>query len=434
VKFVFKTYGFDAARGEARFVYGFEDGREFVETVNFGGAAAVEGFSLAEWEVFDRALFLAFILAGTSYWKAFPTTEVVVPRYIDEWQAEFFSRVYQEGMSQFANENGLGRGDLARFKADGARVELAEEDMRFEAAGILAMESGGKDSLLMTELLERAGRDYTAWYLSGGEGYYPKVLEKLKGELVVATRRIDRMGLEKATAEGGLNGHVPVSYINMALAVVQAILLRKSEVVAGIGREGGEAHAQIGDLAVNHQWSKSWAAEEMLARYVREYITPDVRVGSPLRGLTELYIAELFSRFCWGRFGREFSSCNVANYRQGADNARLTWCGKCPKCANAYLLFAPFVGAGELQGLFGGRDLFRDAELETVFKGLLGVEGVMKPLECVGEVAELRWGYGMVDFGAGYGRLGFGVPGAEFDYRARGAGQDWALGLTAGGV
>ena len=93
--------------------------------------------------------------------------------------------------------------------------------------------------------------------------------------------------------------------------------------------------------------------EQLFAHYVRQYVSPDIAVGSLLRGYSELKIAQLFVDHGWGRFGHAFSSCNRANYQQGADNTHLSWCGDCPKCANSYLLFAPFIPAEELQQLFG---------------------------------------------------------------------------------
>jgi hypothetical protein len=40
-----------------------------------------------------------------------------------------------------------------------------------------------------------------------------------------------------------------------------------------------------------------------------------------------------------------------------------------------------------------GRDLFKDPELTETFKGLLGLDGVMKPFECIASIDELRWAY-----------------------------------------
>ena len=49
------------------------------------------------------------------------------------------------------------------------------------------------------------------------------------------------------------------------------------------------------------------------------------------------------------------------------------------------------------------------------FKGLLGVDGVTKPFECVGSIDELRTAYHHRQ--PDYGKLPFDVPPGNFDYR-----------------
>lgn len=407
--FIFRAFEFDQETGTASFRYGFSDGHQFTERVSFRSKSDYDKDAL------DQALFLAFILIGTSYFKTFPTSEVRFEQgVIDEWQADFLNRVYQEGLSQFAFENNLERRDLAHFEASGD----AKTAVSYSGEGAISLQSGGKDSLLVASLLEKASRQFDALYISSSNTY-PAVLDEVgSDELVVIRRIIDRDALVVASEEGGLNGHVPVTYIVLSLAVVQAILLGKSEVLAAIGHEGEEPHAWIDDLPVNHQWSKTWSAEQAFAEYVRRYISSDIHVGSPLRQYNELRIAELFVEHVWEKFGHRFSSCNVANYGQGAGNATLTWCGNCPKCANSYLLFAPFVAASELQEVFGGEDLFEKTSLTETFKGLLGIDGIMKPFECVGEVEELRLAYHMALSKGGYVELPFEVPTSSFDMSA----------------
>jgi hypothetical protein len=274
------------------------------------------------------------------------------------------------------------------------------------------LESGGKDSLLTAVLLEKAALTFTAWFLSSNSDY-PKVLGDLPGDLVVATRQLDLAALNSARLAGGLNGHVPVTYITQSLALIQAILLGKNQILTSIGQEGIEPNAFLGDLAINHQWSKTKPAQRQLARYVKNYISPDFELSSPLEKMNELEIAKLFNQLAWRRFGQEFSSCNRANYRQNNVARQLKWCGDCPKCANTFLLFAPFRPASELKALFGGQDLFTKPSLTEIFKGLVGVDGVPKPFECVGERDELRAAYHQVKPSQGYGRLPFVVPVAK---------------------
>ncbi|MDD3036126.1 MAG: hypothetical protein PHO93_04360, partial [Candidatus Saccharimonadaceae bacterium] len=161
--------------------------------------------------------------------------------------------------------------------------------------------------------------------------------------------------------------------------------------------------------------------------YVARYISPKIRIGSPLRLYSELRIAQLFAERSWGDFGYDFSSCNIANYRQGNDNTDLRWCGECPKCANSYLLFAPFLAAEELKAIFDGQDLFEKPNLTNTFKGLLGIDGISKPFECVGETDELRLAYRLSQSKGGYGVLPFDVPESKFDYQKTYPAQEWAV-------
>lgn len=415
-KFTFKNFEFDYSQSIAKFHYEFDNGYGFAEEVRFQS-----GFD-CDHELMRRALFLAFILIGTSYYKAFPEPVVNMSFDIDEWQTKFFNTVYQEGLSQFAFENELRREDLAHFKVTSP---ISEKPVAYDGKGILALQSGGKDSLLLTTLLSEKGLNFTPWFVSSSDKY-PEILDELGQAPAICTRLIDFENLKKAAENGAKNGHVPITYIIQSLAVIQAILLGKNQIVTSIGQEGVEPHTKIGDLPVMHQWSKTWAAEKEFSEYVTRYISPDIKIGSPLRQFSELRVAELFVKHSWKKFGQEFSSCNIANYRQGNDNSKLSWCTECPKCANSYLLFAPFVPSAELKNIFSGKDLFLDHALEFTFKGLLGIDSIPKPFECVGETGELRLAYKMAMKKDGFSKLPFDVPDSTFDYTQTYPVQEWA--------
>lgn len=403
-QFIFDAYTFDTNTGEAVFTYHFDQGPSFAERVQFTVNQTPDT------AVLDRALSLAFLLIGTSYYKTFPTPDVrVVHQGIDDWQAGFLNKVYQEGLGQFAYENGLTRAGLAQFKTVGE----ARTAVPYGAKGVISLQSGGKDSLLVATLLQEKSADFSSLYISSGQ-QYPAVIDTIGQPVRMIRRHIDKDALRQAVEDGGKNGHVPVTFIVMAIALVQAVLDGKNTILTAIGHEGEEPHVYIDDLAVTHQWSKTWGAEQLFAEYVARYVSPDIQIGSPLRQYSELRIAELFTEKSWSTYGHRFSSCNVANYKQGANNTELTWCGKCPKCANSYILFAPFLPADELQSIFDGKDLFGDLLLEDTFKGLLGIDDVIKPFECVGEVDELRAAYHTA-INRGYTPLPFAVPASTFD-------------------
>lgn len=150
---MFENYEFEPTTATARFRYSFDSGAAFSEELTFG---AVEG-RLYNADVMDRVLFLAFILIGISYYKTAPTRKVALRAgSLDAWQADFFSMVYQEGLSQFAFENSLTRNDLAHFESVGSSTMAVP----YDGDGIVSLQSGGKDSLLVARMLEEAGREF----------------------------------------------------------------------------------------------------------------------------------------------------------------------------------------------------------------------------------------------------------------------------------
>ncbi len=389
--FTFLDYQFDKASATATFRYQGKNNIFFTEKASFAPAEVDYNQS-----VLDAALFFAFIVIGTSYYKVAPTTSVNIPKALSADQAAFFNKIYQEGLGQFAFENHLTRADLVKFESSDSTI--ASPGVTNVLPHPLVLVSGGKDSLLVYEML--ADKSPRAAYITSSD-YIPEILDDFSP--IVIRRFVDVPNLKAA---GGLNGHVPVTLINESLACIQAILTGCDRIILGIGREGIEPHAYIDDLPVNHQWSKTAEAQDLLKDYIPRHITTSIKLDEILADFSELDIARQFAEKCWQKYGHSFSSCNVANYKQNADNRKLKWCGNCAKCANSYLLFAPFVPYEEQLKLFG-RDLFSDPSLAETFKGLLGVDNVMKPFECVASIAELRWAY--AHRLPGYGKLPFDI-------------------------
>lgn len=419
--FIFEGYNFDESAGIASFSYCFDNERRFIEQVQFD---VIDHYDKA---TLNRALWLGFLVLGTSYYKCFPTPNVDFnERKLSPLDVELLDGAYHDGLSQFVFENGLTPEILPIFSANSK--DAAEN---YRGKGILLLQSGGKDSLLLAEMLKSSGYQFETIYISSSDSY-PSVIKTIQDRPPrVIKRMIDRQAVAAAIKDGGLNGHVPVTYISYALALIDAILHGENIVLGAVGREGAEAHEHIDDFAINHQWSKTWEAEQLLARFVAGRISSTIRIGSPLRAYSELRIAEMFVEYCWGKYGHVFSSCNVANYAQGQANKELKWCGECPKCANSFLLFAPFIEPAELTSLFDGKNLIKDLNLADTFKGLLGIDNVMKPFECVGETRELRLAYHMARdrYGADVYSLPFDVAVSDFDYRALGPRQDGLIPL-----
>ena len=228
--FEFVNYDFDEKSLRAHFHYRggpVENPLNFEEIVEFSDRAQNYDKS-----TLDCALFLAFIIIGTSCYKAFPTSKVAPLKNFMAFEehANFFNAIYQDGLSQFAYENHLTRSDLAHFPF-APHIGDIFYDEPYTGSGKLVLQSGGKDSLLTAALLNESSEPWTALYISSSD-HYPEILNELGADkLQIIKRTIDRDNLKKAQALGGKNGHVPVTYINVAIALIQAILNNQNEII-----------------------------------------------------------------------------------------------------------------------------------------------------------------------------------------------------------
>lgn len=130
-------------------------------------------------------------------------------------------------------ENDLQLSDVATFEAG----ESEQSVSNYSGDGIIALQSGGKDSLLLATLLEEKDIQYTPWYIQYSQSH-PHVLDELKYPLKTVRRSVDIEALKQAQADGGLNGHIPITYIVLSFALIEAILFGKNTVLAAIGAEG----------------------------------------------------------------------------------------------------------------------------------------------------------------------------------------------------
>jgi hypothetical protein len=203
---------------------------------------------------------------------------------------------------------------------------------------------------------------------------------------VRAERQLDPQVLRSGEL-GFLNGHVPVTGIISALAVLAAVLDGRDAVVMSNEWSSSAATLSVGDRAVNHQWSKSLAFESAFRVVLAQAGGPGVDYFSRLRPYTELWIAERFAALT--RYHRAFQSCNRGFH---IDPARRLdhWCGECDKCCFVDLVLAPFVDAAALAAIFPTGEPLDDPGLLPRFEALVDTSGDAKPWECVGDAGESR--------------------------------------------
>jgi UDP-N-acetyl-alpha-D-muramoyl-L-alanyl-L-glutamate epimerase len=390
---VFRYEGFsaDAERGLLTCQYSL-DGREFAERVSLEPGP---GWDTAAAQAAAR---LVYLLAGVSYYKtAAPLVIDLGDEALTEREAAFLREFYLSGLGEYAYRNGLDLSDLTfHFIPAAAATEAAprrhpsHSPLLGEGLRPLVPFGGGIDSIVTVEGVRQRTPDIALFVVSRPGDRFAAIEKPaaVSGLPVIrAGREIDPQLLRSAEL-GFLNGHVPVTGIISAIAVLAATLNDRDAVVMSNEWSASVPTLEQDGQQVNHQWSKSEAFE----RSFRELLA--VQPGLPdyfsaLRDRTELWVGERFAQLT--QYHATFRSCNRAFH---IDTARRLghWCGQCDKCCFIDLILSPFMSADQLKAVFaadgGGGEPLDHPELKPKFQTLLGAG--TKPFECVGEVNECR--------------------------------------------
>jgi hypothetical protein len=378
--FRYLGYAMDAERGVLSCRYEL-DGREFTERVTLApGPRWHTGAARA-------AARLVFLLAGVSYYKtAAPPVIDFGATALTDTELAFLRQFYLQGLGEFAYRNNL---DLTPFRLEAHRAQDEAPAQSAAPSGrrVLVPFGGGIDSIVTVEQV-RQRADVALFIVNRPADRFdaieqPAVVTGLP--VVRAEREIDPQLLRSAEL-GFLNGHVPVTGILSAIAVLAAVLEDRDAVVMS-----NEWSASVPTLVhagrpVNHQFAKSEEFEAAFRDVLAGGPAPLPEYFSWLRDRTELWVARVFAGLA-PYFGA-FRSCNKAFYSERA--RRLThWCGQCDKCAFIDLILAPFLPAGTLRQIFAATgEPLASPGLAGKFRSLLGAGA--KPFECVGEVTECR--------------------------------------------
>ncbi|QEE61834.1 hypothetical protein FVA74_09835 [Salinibacterium sp. dk2585] len=351
----------------------------FTERIGFSAPA---GGATPDWAAARGILPLLGAVLGLSYYKAAapPVYEVAVDGLAAEGAA-FLKQALRHGLAEFAYRAGLPALLATEVTVTGApaasRASVALEGERL--ARPLAPVGGGKDSVVTVESLRLAGLDVTQFSVNPN-AIMRRVAEAAGLPFVTASRTLDP-ALFELNKSGALNGHVPVTAMNSLIALAQARLLGLGPVVMSNENSAAEPTLVWNGEPVNHQWSKSLEAEQLLAAAIEAQTGERGAYFSLLRPFTELRIAGKFART--ERYDDAIVSCNRAFRLSGAEPG---WCGECAKCQFVFLALSPFMSRERLVGIIG-TDMFAKPELVDGFASLLGLDA-HKPFECVGEEAE----------------------------------------------
>lgn len=373
--FRFIDYDFDESDLRARLRYALDE-HEFEEQISFGSNALAPSDPLPN---IDRFVWALHLVAGASYYKAAAPGRVEIEtRLPSDAGARFLEALYTEGLGEFRFVNGLPLD--ARLPFPSNRLPTPE---RIGASDrVLVPVGGGKDSIVTVESL-RARHD-VALFAAGRAAPIEATIEVAGLPVIRATRMIDPR-LLALNDEGAYNGHVPVTAIVSLAALLGARLFGYGSVAMSNERSASEPTISVDGKPINHQFSKSAQAEEMLRTFLEADVAPGLDYFSFLRPFSEIAIARRFRVLTGYHHG--FTSCNRV-FRIDAARRGTRWCCDCPKCRFVFLALAPFMRRGELASIFG-RDMLDDPAQLSGFEELLALDRE-KPFECVGTVDEAR--------------------------------------------
>ncbi len=360
----------DATTGHIELRYGFAGGPEFVERIDL--PASPTALNTAE---FQSAAAVLLMVAGTSYYKSQAPETIVVEVATTAADRRLIEALYDHGLREFAYTNNLDIPLGQTFDWRGGELTAASQPP--DPVGIgrpLVPFGGGKDSTVVLSMLPEA-RAMTVNQTST----HSSVARSLGHDLIGVRRSVDQV--EELTRPDRLNGHIPITAIVSAIAVVLGIRDGLTSVVLANEEAASEPTLVVDGRAVNHQWSKGATFEALFDHALGSRGLP-IRYFSWLRHVPERQIIELLARQPDAL--EHIVSCNraFAGRTTGATSeADQRWCGECPKCLFTYLLLATRLSPDELVPIFGADLLAKNDR----FEGFTELWAEVKPLECVGE-------------------------------------------------
>jgi UDP-N-acetyl-alpha-D-muramoyl-L-alanyl-L-glutamate epimerase len=339
---------------------------------------------------------LVHLLAGVSYYKtSAPPVVDLGSLTVGPATRALLLRFYREGLAEFAYRNGLdlshlelrpptGR-DPGPSRGPGARSARPHGS----PPRTLIPFGGGMDSIVTAEELAGRAPGSALFVVAAGGHRFPAIESPatLAGlPIVRASRWLDAKVL-RSSEHGFLNGHVPVTGIISALAVMAAVRW-DYEAVAMSNEWSASFGTLLGDgRVVNHQYSKSFDFEVQFRRALDEVLEGRPTYFSYLRSSSELDVARRFSSL--SRYHPAFHSCNRA-FRVDPAERLERWCGTCDKCCFIDLVLSPFMERRELAQIFDGCEPLENSSVLAQLQALTGLGTAPKPFECVGDVDECR--------------------------------------------
>jgi hypothetical protein len=357
---------------------------EFHEVISFPGGGDWSQPAVTE------AARLLYLLTGASYYKAgAPPVIDLGELALTATEQRFLREFYLQGLGEYAYRNDLDLSDLQIVAP--TLVREGPVDYRPVDGRPLIPFGGGVDSIVSVELIRGHASDAALFVVNRPDDRFDAIEEPavVTGLPVVRAERTMDEQILRSRELGFLNGHVPVTGVISAIAVLAAVLEGRDAVVMSNEWSASSATLEVDGRSINHQYSKSEAFEADFRELIADSMGARPEYFSLLRAMSEVWIAERFAEL--PQYFDHFRSCNKA-FRIDQALRYDHWCGVCDKCCFIDLVLAPFIDEPVLRQVFrvAGTEPLANSELADSFRTLLELTPDAKPWECVGDVSESR--------------------------------------------
>ncbi len=310
----------------------------------------------------------------------------------DELWHEVFYKIY--GQWRYENDLPLYKGPTI---VKGEQTHTATKEARLTPiqgdTDVLVCSGGGKDSLVVYKLLERAGIPFSSYSYAGTiygniEKQFSLIESLFKHVQPVRVHRNYGYGDYLGTPVAQLHPEYGVKSIQLwehfvppptALLSILPIALQYgySHIIVGNERSADKGNL-IWDKTgeeINHQWCKTIENDRLIANYVKEELVSGLNYYSLLKPIYDPVIFNLLRQDSYAL--RDTHSCNFGK----------PWCERCAKCAYVYLSYMAYLSSEQVKSVFHN-NLFDLPENQIWYRQMLGLEQY-KAFECVGEIEEV---------------------------------------------
>ena len=270
-QFTYESFSYERIGGDLALRFRFSIGPEiaFEPEIRIKSIAQSTIDSIDS-NVLDCLAFHLGLIEMLSYWKATCSPEILVKSgSMNAEQVRWWKDLLLRGMGEFFYVNGIDFRipDFVEIRVASKAGERQPYD-RPVSHRTLVMASGGKDSALTLQLIQKADVEFNCLMLNPLPAASGLVAEAGCRSPIIVKRMIDPRLLD-LNKRGFLNGHTPFSALLGFLGVTCAVLFDYGRVIVSTERSSYVGNVEFLGTQVNHQYSKTFDFEQRFSDYSR---------------------------------------------------------------------------------------------------------------------------------------------------------------------